>query len=274
MSIRDNLTVVVGVDAKTMVQFGASHRTWRRFHPWLFNVPWIVFYDWLDAIRIIAEIKQRQRDGQFPAHATLVRWPLPYPPEKMPQYESQREKMLSGFCFVPPDFVKTDYWCKIDTDAVALRESDWPREEWFAPDDLERTPDIVAPGWHYSKGAGYLDRLEEWGDTVPALATKPRLEIPHKPDQLRVGHPRWCSWLSFYKTAWTRKVAGWLTETCGPGKLPVPSQDSTHWYAGERGGAFVRKVNFKKHGWTNVPKLAKLIETCQAAMQGEAMIDA
>ena len=42
------------------------------------------------------------------------------------------------------------------------------------------------------------------------------------------------------------------------------------WYCAERSKRIVRKVNMKRRGWNNYPKLDKLIEAAQSVMRGDA----
>jgi len=271
VNIRENLTVVVGVDAKTLIQFEQSHRTWRLHHPWLFQIPWVVFFDG-EVENLKTAIHERR---QFPEGTTFVSWPhcaykLDGETLRKPKYESQREKMLSGHVYVPAMFVETDWHLKLDTDCVAQGPSpNWPDPEWFRQDDFDRFPAWVAPKWFYTKGINALGRLEDWGDRVQALAQKPRLNIPFDPKAMRVGHPRMCSWCSFYRTSFTKRLVNWLSETMPPGQLPIPSQDGVAWYAAARAGEYTRIANQKSHLWTNVPKLGNLIALVQRVMRGE-----
>ena len=146
-----------------------------------------------------------------------------------------------------------------------MSETPWLRPEWFVEDDFGRPPVYVAPRWHYTKGVNFIGRLEEWGDRV-LTSQYQRLNIPFDPTHLRVPHPRMCSWCSFYQTAFTKHLAGLLDQSCGRGKLPVPSQDTTVWYAAARLQQFHRIVNMKLHGWTNCPKLTSLKETAERAL--------
>ena len=265
------ITLVLGVDAKTLPQFEVSHRTWKLHQPKIWSWPWVVFYDSAIAETFVSMAVRLVDGGIVPENTMFVAWPdncLPVD-ANAPKYEHQREKMLSGFPYVAADFVRTPGWCKIDTDAICHRASDWPNEEWFKPLDGP-APSVIAPGWGYTKGIDFLDRLEKWGDRT-MLGTLPRLNIPSEPGQLRVPHPRWCSWNSFYDTAWTESIVGWLADSgLERGKLPVPSQDSWMWYCAERSKRIVRKVNMKRRGWNNYPKLDKLIEAAQSVMRGDA----
>lgn len=250
----NDITLVLGIDAKTVEQLKASWPTWRRNRAEMWDWPWVVFYDQdqLDG----AAVQDLLIDviGKGP-EITFVPWP--YPGIGAAAYESQRERMLSGHVFVPADFVRTKWHMKLDTDALAR-----PHKEWIDPTWFEGDPAYVAPRWHYSKGVGFLDRLDVWGDELQKFSVKPmlpRLEIPHDPLALRVGHQRMCSWCSYYLTEFTGMVA----EACsgcvnGFQKLPVPSQDTTAWYVAARIGLPHRIENMKARGWSNHSRINEL----------------
>ncbi len=63
-------------------------------------------------------------------------------------------------------------------------------------------------------------------------------------DQETIKHSRIAGWLSFIRTDFSRRVA----EYC-PGQLPVPSQDTYHWYCAQRLGEGIVKVKFRGRGW-------------------------
>lgn len=199
---------------------------------------------------------------------------VPWPPTDT-DYASQRERMLSGFVYAA-DYVATPWWLKIDTDAVALRTEDWEPADWFARDpDADDPPDAsfasgyyvwIASSWGYTKPADQMARLDDWADGVPELADRPRLDLPYTPGGKRCRHPRMASWLSFYRTDWTRWAAGLARSSVGPFKIPVPSQDGFHWYVSARRGNVGLRANMRRRGWTNCPRLAGLVATAQAAL--------
>lgn len=260
------ITLVIGIDFKTVQQLEVSHRTWKKFQSHMYRWPWICFYDGCCPAFTNHSLNDLVKREVVPEQTRFVPWPQCIGGNsRTPHYESQRERMLTGHIFVPALHVQTPYFCKLDTDAIAARECEWPKAEWF-----ENLPQVVAPAWNYSKGQNFLGRLEEWGDKT-RMKEKPRLNIPFDPTHLRVPHKRWCSWNSFYETGFVKLFLGLLHESgIDKGTLPVPSQDTCLWYAGERLGVTVNKVNMKKHGgFTNIPKLANLIEQVQSIMRGE-----
>ena len=124
-----DFTTVIGVDAKTIGQLRVSHVTWRRFAPVLWDQPMIVFYD--------AAVLRPMDISEFLQHPqlTFINWP----PEGC-AYENQRAKMLTGFVHVPPRFVRTRWWLKLDTDAVRLSDAAWIDPGWL----------VLRRGWSMS----------------------------------------------------------------------------------------------------------------------------
>jgi hypothetical protein len=177
----------------------------------------------------------------------LVPWP---PPAYAVPYASQREKMLSGHVHVPAGWVQTQWHAKIDADVVATRQDNWLKPEWFEPAD-DQLPAYVAPRWHYTKGVGFLDTLDQWATDLPQFSGRPAPIIDRKPGQLRVGHSRMCSWVSFYQSSFTRLAAVLCRQGCGEWRLPVPSQDTVAWYVAARLGMYHRLASMKAVGWEN-----------------------
>lgn len=253
-----DMTIVVGVDAKTWPQLQLSIQTWIKYRPEMWQLPWIVFADTtqLDPVAVGRELMETYRVRNL----TQVNWP---PPNVA--YDSQREKMLTGHVYVPALYAATKWHAKIDTDVTACRREDWLPADWFEPDaGINGLPSYVAPRWSYTKGAGFLPTLDAWGDRTPPLSSKSPLNIDQEPDQLRVGHSRMCSWVSFYRTDFTRLVAACCDPTfhvdSGPTtfKLPVPSQDTVAWYVAARLGLFHRIKNQKALGWDNHSRIDDL----------------
>jgi hypothetical protein len=268
-----DMTIVVGVDAKTILQLRLSIQTWKLHRPEMWQLPWLVFVDGLQLDP--AEVGTWLADDCGVRKLTIVNWP---PPGADP-YESQREKMLSGHIFVPAMYVATKWHAKIDTDAVASRRADWMPADWFEPGDgISGLPAYIAPRWSYTKGVGFLPKLDRWGDehVVASFRNKPALNISQFPEQVRVGHSRMCSWVSFYRTEFSVLVASlcdaayYAAESpAGRYKLPVPSQDTVAWYVAARLGLFHRIKNQKAMGWDNHPRIADLERRVAEILQCE-----
>jgi hypothetical protein len=279
MSTTPEFTTVIGVDAKTLPQLRVSAPTWARYRPEMFDQPWLVFYDreqvTIDTLRdTLAGIgcgRRRVRAIGWPLHAAAT-------------YATQRERMLTGFVHATR-YVETPWWLKVDTDALALRPADWLPASWFAqdPTTAQKAPGPgrtgwpgYAPGyyvwiaspWGYTKPADQMATLDDWGDAVDDLAAFPRLEIPYTPGGRRARHPRMASWLSFYRSDWTRFASELALHYCGPDRIPVPSQDGYHFYIARRRGDRYLRTQMRRLGWTNRPRLAGLQETAARAITG------
>lgn len=257
----DQITVVLGVDANYLPQLAVSCLTWAKFQPWLLDRPWIVFYDYASLT------KQAIADAFAPVRNSNAIVLVPWPVHKI-KHASQKEKMLAGFVHIPPETVQTEWWMKIDCDAICTGDAPPPNPEWFLRDSIQvkeagpgprlemhpGAPVIVGTPWNYTKPQNQMHVLDDWGDTVGGLKRFPRLGIPYDPGSRAVAHPRFCSWLSFYNTAWSR----WAASLCDPYRLPVDSQDGFHWYCAARTGAPVRLVKMKRYGWDNISRLPAL----------------
>lgn len=258
------LTVVVVLDAKTAEQAAISTATWARHRPEMRDLPWLVFYD---PVQISA---WEARDAIRPAEARDVRL-APWQRGGLgTAYGDQREKMLTCWVYAAM-VVETRWWMKIDADALALRPSDWLDQTWFQPTD-RGPPAWIASPWGYTKPADQMERLDEWGDTVPGLSRHPRLAIAYDPGARKACHPRMASWLSYYHTPWTRWAAELAMEhaprlTTAHPRIPVPSQDGYHFYLAARTKAPYRTANMKRRGWTNCPRIDQLRQRAAEALR-------
>jgi hypothetical protein len=244
-----DFTIAVAVDRKTAEDFRQVWPVWRRLAPWILDrrlvllidsrAGWRGIDDWLDH-----------------PHWSGHLWPFDA------EGASQRERMLSAFVLGVPDLVETPYWLKIDVDALPVRPTgqspSFPDPAWFAD-----SPALISNPWGYTKPGEWVNRLESWAETIPDLARRPPLGLHCPPGVLRFRHRRIISWMCFVRTDWSREVAAYV-----PDRLPVPSQDTFHWYCAARRGDLVRCVNFKNRGWKHAPndgkrgKLIKKSELC------------
>lgn len=247
-----DFTTVIGVDLNTLKQLYLTHRTW--MHTEIYDNPLIVFYDdsqvhpsWLSFL-------------QHP-DCTLINWP----PSGC-EYDTQRERMLSGFLHVAARFVKTSWWLKLDTDAVRVGTEKWIKEEWFEPLEDGGYNAFIGNRWGYTKPAGQMAELDNWGDNVPGLAHHPRLNLPYDPAGKTCRHPggRLASWITFFNTEWNWTVADY----CLFGHMPVPSEDGFHFYCAKRRNDPYVLTKFKKFGWTNVPRFNKLFKKVNEVLFG------
>lgn len=270
------ITVVVGVDEHTLPMLEVSLPTWLKNRPQMRDMPWLVFYDGLES----------RPSLEFLHRMPLVNWEalIAYHGS---QYETQREKMLSGWVHVPPKYVTTPFWMKIDCDALALEPNeDWLDPEWFEPEPvgiefptdgtakLTGYNNIIASGWSYTKAKGgggniydWATVLEGWGDKVCPNSERLGLYQKINDEGTKIKTHRIASWLSYYRTDWTKELALACSSTCGEGKLPVPSQDTVAWFYAERSGARYHTAKMKRKGWTNVSRLENLRERAKLIME-------
>ena len=282
--MHDQVTVVVGIDAKTIEQWEVSLPTWIHYHPELRGkCRWIVFHDC--ATPSVENRAYALMDKNLlPAGQTkLIKWPCDVSGKcDVPTYGSQRERMLTGFVHVPAKFGTTPFWCKIDTDAICLERKPLWEPEWFEWDQEKHLPlAFVASPWSYSKPAEQPGQLDAWGDTVtsaPAFESGQKLNLPSpEPGARRIGHKRMASWWSLYSAEFTHYASVLAERHCGVAKIPVPSQDGYHFYVAHRGGWPYKLASFKRRGWTNCSKLSSLKETAARVLntnQAASIVDA
>lgn len=246
------VTVCVGADAATLRHLRLTVPTWLRAYPELADWRWLAFRD--------GSVSDADLLAVLPHGASCCEWR-----HDGVEYPSQRARMLTAWVFVPQTVVETQWWLKVDADAVCLRRANWLEPEWFGSRAV-----YVANSWGYTKAKGdgrtgseWAESLERWGD---AAIGGPRLGLDAAVDGQRIGTRRMASWLSLYRTDWTRLLADACTRHCGWKRLPVPSQDTVAWYFAARRCDQVIHTKFKKRGWTNIPGEAKLAAKCGEVM--------
>jgi len=248
-----DFTTVVGVDAKHLEQLGMVWQTWKRHKPSLLDHPMIVFRNDLADADVRAAV-------DHPNLETCV-WPMggaTYAGDDKGKWTNpRRHMMLAGFVHVPALFVKTPYWLKIDTDAIATGVDDWidigngtDSSGWFADG-----PAFIGSPWSFTKPPDQMTKLDRWVEEnkdnlmVKGLLQHPPLNLVPKPDARRLRHQRTVSWCAFFRTDFTIQCALMASETCGPFQIPVPSQDGYLWYVAKRAGLGIVRANMKRRGW-------------------------
>jgi hypothetical protein len=246
-------TVVVGVDAAHLEQWSLTVKSWLKYKPSLLDHPWLVFYDVDNVSPSI--IRERITDERIAWR--FAPWGLDGGP-----YPTQREKMLTGFVYIPGIWVDTPYWLKIDTDAFATGDDEWIDPEWF-----EHTPAIIGHRWGYTKPANQMLDLDNWVARYGALTElsqfPPLNLVPPDPSCKRLAHFRVASFCAFFETLFTTQCAMLAEAACGQNKIPVPSQDGYLWYCATRRQLPVVAVNMKRRGWNNKATLDQLREHCR-----------
>jgi hypothetical protein len=246
-------TTVVAIDESHIEELRFTWPTWERYRPEILDRPLLLICDG------VRSREWWQNSLSFLPHglSNVITW--------NPSTPSQREKMLSGLVLAPARHLETPWYLKLDTDTVALSRVAWIDDEWFQPDDHGRQPAFVTSPWCYIKPANAIERLDEWGDSIPELRSYPRLNIRAQPGAQLVKHPRIISWCFFGRTASLQQAAA----MCGD-RLPVPSHDTFLWYVAKRRGDFFRRVRMKQYGWAHVLGRKRLARICRQALNGEA----
>jgi hypothetical protein len=242
-----NFTTVTGCDLKHLRQLAMVYPTWVKNKPGLRKCPMVIFYE---RSQVTAEQVRAVCD-----HPQLSIYALP--PEGVTfsgddhdkWTNRQRHKMLAGFVYVPAVAVSTEYWLKLDTDAVATGHDDWIDPIWFDGD-----PAIVSHPWGFTRPANQMLILDAWVDKHYELlklfhGTQPLQLIP-RPGENRLNHSRIGSWCAFFRTDFNRACAKAAQDSLGPCQLPVASQDGFTFYCATRLGLKVVRPSMKKHGWT------------------------
>lgn len=238
-------TTVVGVDERHLRQLVWTWPTWCRHKPGLLDHPMLAFYD-RDELTppVIREVVDHPR-----LHM------VPWPPEGV-EYarvgnpgdrfgDPQRHKMLAGFVHVPPLFVETPWWLKLDTDVVAVGCRDWIDPVWFDGD-----PVMVSHPWSFTKPAGAILELDRWAEAGGLSFAQPPLDLEPREGSDRLGHRRVISWCGFFRTEFSRECSQMASLSCGPFQVPIPSQDTFLWYCAQRMGLGVVRVSMKQQrGW-------------------------
>ena len=149
-------------------------------------------------------------------------------------------------------------WLKVDVDAYPVRPiaGSFPNVRWF-----ENDPVIVGHKWGYTKTRGdrkeWFDIFDEWADNTTLMHCDEALDMQFG-DSKRLSHPRIASYIAFFNTAWTQRVASEAIARDPRMTIPIPSQDTFLWACATRMKLPVARVKMKKYGITNQSNLNKL----------------
>lgn len=275
-SLLSETTIIVGLDAAHLREFQLSYPTWIKNKPELRDCPLLAVCDFGEL-----ELEfMRLNFSEWPTHTggvTLCHRSL------LPRCQNQREKMLTALALLPSK-IQTKYFLKLDTDTLATEPGGWLPDHLFR-DDMA----FIASPWSYTKPASALETLDRWAASFPACnkfaATKPLAPQATRIDSEkdRIFMPRITSYVYFGRTDWHREMAELVLAGSGssmasrivdsekaefpPGRLPVPSQDTFHWYCAERLGVPYLRHRFSRHGWAHCGgSFRKLKELAAEAM--------
>lgn len=244
-----DFTTVVAVDAQHLEELRLVWPTWQAFRPEIMQHPLLLICD--------GEVTHQEWSHQlsFLGHPNcqIELWSM--------QGVAQRDKMLSGLVLATAKYVNTPWYLKLDTDTAAIASDEWLLPKWFEPDAKGRRPVFVTNPWGYTKPPDAIERLDRWGDTVPALQGTQRLNLRPQPGSGVLRHRRIISWCFFGNTTWTREMASYC-----PNGLPVASQDTFLWYCAVRRGDFFYAVRMANFGWRHISHRRRLQKTCRQVL--------
>lgn len=262
-----DFTTVIGIDRKTIEYLKITWPTWAKFKPFLVRGPLLFFFD--DSQVKSWEIAQIIKP--YDITAKFIAWPPSnsiWPTTSLSKWDNpQRIKMLSGFVHVPAKYVYTPYWMKLDVDVVATNYESYPNE-WF-----QGNPSIIASSWGYSKPPDIMVRLDQWVDqntehiSHSIMKNTRPLNLSPTPGAETLPHQRICSWCALFSTEFTKICADLAEKTCGPGRMPVESQDGYMWYVAKRAGFTIRTVKMKRYGWAVRTSLSSVAARADEALK-------
>lgn len=237
-----NYCVVLAVDDHYFRHWQWTIKTWKKFRPQLFAKTWIVYCD-RDAGVATPDAIRNLLASHGVARVITRRWP----PNGV-SYSSQREKMLAAFVWGPTghdsDDNEFEWWMKLDCDALA----EGPCETWEPHHHMTGEEAFLACPWSYSLEPQNLGKLEDWGDKHEHVKKFPRLGLEIIPGNKTVRHKRFCSWVSWNRSSFTREVCGLFK----PFEMLIPSQDTIHHYLCERLRQTWTPYAAKKMSWSTI----------------------
>lgn len=237
----NDMTLILCIDKDHINELQYAWKTWKYFKPEITTIPnKILLYD--------TTIKNQLGDLKFIDSTYSL-----YEFKNRSYYFSQRDAMLTSW-FEAARQVKTKFYLKIDTDCFATNnDSGWIN----AISDRDNFR-IISNPWGYTKNPQRLINLDNWGDAVDYINNTPRLNLLPAEGSNKVIHSRIISFLGIFDTDWTHKIS----ESCWKNdhyELPDPSQDTFTWYCAQRRQDPIKKVRFKKFGFSHT-RLKKIKE--------------
>jgi hypothetical protein len=209
-------TLLLVVDDRHLSELCTSYPTWVYFNEEIQEMPVVLLYD-----ESVSENDERiewlmslgSRSWKF------IKWP-----DRDLKFNSHREKMLRAY-IDGPTYVDTEWFLKIDTDAICTSDKfSLYEEEWFKENSF------VSPTIELSNAV--IETMDEWSKSIGLN------KYEHK------DSPRMISWLMFGKTEDCVEMSKFLTDV-----MPVCSQDIYHSYFARRLGVNIKGINFENRGW-------------------------
>ena len=239
MNHLNDITLVLCIDKDHIEELKFAWKTWNFFKPEITNIQHkILLYD-QDIENVIPTLSFI--DDSFTIYKFVNK----------KYYASQRDAMLTSW-FEAVRRVKTKFYLKIDTDCFATNDN----KDWISAIEDRNQYKIISNPWGYTKNPQRLINLDNWGDNAINIKDYPRLNLKPNEGSDKIIHPRIISFLGVFDTDWTNMVA----ESCWKNdhyELPDPSQDTFTWYCAARRGDGIKRVRFKRFGFSHT-KLSKI----------------
>lgn len=228
-----DFTTVIATDAPYIPHLKTAWKSWIINRPELVLHPMMILIDERDASEIPSlEAYLNHQNLSFVEVGDLAG-------------ADQREKMLTALVKCAP-LIETEWMLKLDCDVLAKTyDPKWCTKELSQVCCGQvNEPVFIAPAWGYTKPANAVDILDDWADAqkIPGK----RLNIKGMQDTVRTPG-RIISYVFFGKTEWLKKAASLSGE-----RLPLPSQDTYHWYLARRTETDFRHMNALGLGWQHI----------------------
>lgn len=230
------LALLTYLDERTVNFLPYTWRTWMVANPWLKNVPAVVLID--------RDWYRQTGDGAWRKKLELEHPDLQIVPWQPQQTLTGRNRWSQAFFDYPAQKLGKPWYLRLEPEAIATSRVSWLRPDWFQASDDGGQIAWVAPPWGYTKPADALTRLDDWGDRILELSTRPRLNVPYSSNQDSIRHEAISSWLFIGNTNWTREIAPFFSS-----QPPSDSHDTLAAYIAARRGDRVIRWPFKQHGW-------------------------
>ena len=244
-----DVTIVTACDEKYVDILRETFPNWRKYKG-IDEFPVIVFVHGIT-------LDDNRLDFLKLPNVKIIEWDMPY-------VEDHREKMLSAFVFGTAEYVKTDYWLKLDADSYATD---------YRPlyDESYKEYAFCGHRWGYSR-PDHIQKLDEWakGHWRSKLRKAPPMIEEGRLDGRRFYHnkKRTISFIQLHKSKFTRFCVSLIKEDeNGNKRLPAPTQDTFMFYVCDRfDPQFIGVANFKKKHGFNQGNARRGVDAIRAAL--------
>lgn len=226
-----DVTIVTACDEKYVEILRETFPNWVKYKK-INEYPVIVFVNGMD-------LSDPRLDFLRKKFVSLISWDE----SKLDNVTDHRELMLSAFVFGAAEYVKTDYWLKLDADSFATDNSPLYGESM-------KKYAFCGHKWRYSR-PDHIKTLDEWakGHWKRKLRKASPMIEEGKIEGRRFYHnkSRTISFIQLHKTKFTR----FCVKLCREKRLPAPTQDTFMFFVCDRFDPHLAgHANFKKnHGF-------------------------